>query len=85
MLAAVLPSQTIPRLQMAPKMALQKNTLEGEKRSVKVNRAKIKVPIIKPNCTAEVISPKPVVSKLKWAISETITPFPANHKEVHKN
>jgi hypothetical protein len=47
--------------------------------------AKIKVPMIKPNCTAEVISPNPVSPKLKWAINETMTPLPANHKEVQQN
>jgi hypothetical protein len=41
-------------LKSAPKIALRQNTFEGENLSEIVNRAKIKVPQMKPSCTAEV-------------------------------
>ena len=49
--------QKIPRLHIAPKTALIKNTFEGENRSEIVKMAKVKVPLINPNCTAEVRCP----------------------------
>ncbi|EPR72018.1 hypothetical protein ADIWIN_2857 [Winogradskyella psychrotolerans RS-3] len=40
---------------MAPKTAQIKNTRDGENRSLSVKMAKIKVPIINPNCTEELM------------------------------
>ena len=72
-------------LKMAPKTALKKKTFEGEKRSVMVNIAKIKVPEIKPNCTAEVRLPSALTSRLKLRMSSLKIPLLANHKEVQQN
>ena len=74
-----------PTLKIAPKIALIKNTLDGENRSAIVNKANTKVPAIKPNCTAEVKFPKALSCKLKVVTRLFITPFPANHKEVQQN
>lgn len=75
----------IPRLKTLPAMALKKNTREGENRSARVSKEKIKVPMIKPNCTAEVRFAK--ASELRWNALERsfITPFPANQREVQQN
>lgn len=78
-------SNTKPKLKIAPKIALTKNTLEGEKRSAIVNRAKTKVPEINPNCTAAVKLPNALSCKLKVVTKFCIMPFPANHKEVQQN
>ena len=47
----------IVRLQIPPSIAQTKNILEGENRSANVNKAKVKVPTIKPNCTKEIKYP----------------------------
>ena len=47
-------SSIIKRLKKAPSKALNRNTLEGENLSAMVKIAKVSVPVIKPNCTAEV-------------------------------
>ena len=47
-------SSTVPKLQRAPNRALTRKTFEGEKRSAMLNKANKSVPIINPNCTAEV-------------------------------
>ena len=57
-LVKLLWGHNIEKLNKAPNSAETKNTLEGEKRSVMVNRAKMSVPDIKPNCTAEVRFPR---------------------------
>lgn len=44
----------IAPLKMAPATAQIKKILEGENRSEMVKKAKINVPIIKPNCTKDV-------------------------------
>ena len=54
MLAKVLPSRIIATLNMEPSIAQVKNTFDGEKRSAIVKIAKISVPEINPNCTADV-------------------------------
>ena len=45
----------MPRLNAAPKRAQIKNTRDGENRSLNVKTAKIKVPIMNPNCTEELM------------------------------
>ena len=79
------PPQMSPKLNDAPKLAQIKNIFEGEKRSTSVNKANVNVPAIKPNCTIAVKSPNAVLDNLKFSINSSITAFPANHKEVHKN
>ena len=76
--------QTSIKLHKAPRRALHRKTFEGEKRSVKVNSAKSKVPMINPNWTEAVILPK---LSLIWSseIRLVRTPFPANQSEVQKN
>ena len=56
-LAKPLLSQMTPKLNSAPKRAHVENTLEGENRSAMDKIAKTRVPMIKPNCTAEVKCP----------------------------
>ena len=62
-----------------------KNTFDGEKRSLSVRIAKTKVPIIKPNCTDELIYPSDSVLKLKNKTKSLIIEFPANHNDVQQN
>lgn len=81
----LLPSHMSPKLNSAPMLAQVKNILEGEKRSTTVNSANVNVPAINPNCTIAVKSPKAEFGNLKFVINSSITAFPANHKEVHKN
>jgi hypothetical protein len=50
-----------------------------------VNRANKKVPVIKPNCTADVKFPKALSGRLKVIDKLFMIPFPANHNEVQKN
>jgi hypothetical protein len=57
-----LKSNAIQRLDKAPRIAQMKKTLEGENLSAMDSRAKIRVPEIKPNCTAEVRFPSASLS-----------------------
>lgn len=50
-------SSTKQKLKNEAHKALIKKTLEGENRSLTVKSAKSNVPVIKPNCTAEVNHP----------------------------
>lgn len=74
-----------PKLKSDPNKALTKKTFEGEKRSAIVKIAKIKVPMINPNCTAEVKCPKALKPRSKFITRLFITPFPANQSEVQQN
>ena len=85
MLAKLFPSHIIPALNREPSKAQVKNTFDGEKRSVIVKMAKISVPKIKPNCTADVKCPKALPLRLKSIIRSPITPFPANQSDVQQN
>ena len=84
-LAKLLPSQITPALNMEPSNAQVRNTFDGEKRSAIVKMAKIKVPKINPNCTADVKCPKALLLRLKFCIKSPITPFPANQSDVQQN
>ena len=85
MLVKLLPSQIIPALNSDPSKAQVKNTFEGENRSAIVKMAKINVPMINPNCTAEVKGPKTLSLRSKFTTRSCITPFPANHSDVQQN
>jgi len=84
-LANPLPSQITPKLNNAPKTAQQRNTLDGEKRSAIDKMANTKVPMINPNCTAEVKCPTALSLNPKVATRSRITPLPANQSEVQQN
>ena len=84
-LVKLLPSQIIPKLNTAPSNAQDINTLEGENRSAMVNMAKISVPMIKPNCTADVKCPNTLSLRSKFTKRSYITAFPANHRDVQQN
>ena len=75
----------MPKLKVAPNKALIKNTLDGEKRSAIVKIANTSVPIINPNCTADVKWPNALSFKLKFRTMSLITPLPANQSEVQQN
>ncbi len=85
MLAKLFNSAITPRLNIAPSKAQIKNTLDGEKRSAMLKIEKIRVPKIKPNCTADVKCPKALDSRLKFNMRSLMIPFPANHNDVQKN
>ena len=85
MLANPLPSHIIPILNRDPSKAQHKNTLEGENRSAIVKMAKISVPVINPNCTAEVKCARALSLSPKFTIRSCITPFPANQSDVQQN
>jgi len=84
-LTRLLPSQTTPKLNNAPKTAQEKNTLDGENRSAMDKIAKTRVPIINPNCTAEVKCPTALSLNPKVVTKSGITPLPANQSEVQQN
>ena len=84
-LAKLFPSHITPALNKEPSKAQVKKTFDGEKRSAIVKIAKISVPKIKPNCTAEVKWPKALSLRWKLTIKSPITPFPANQSEVQQN
>jgi voltage-gated potassium channel len=65
--------------------ALPRNTDEGLNLSAIVNNAYINVPLIKPNCTAEVIEPKAEDDKFSSFVSSAITALPPNHVVVQRN
>jgi len=75
----------MPKLKAAPNNAQIKNILEGLYLSLIVNSANKNVPIIKPNCTAELMSPRACTLKLKFKIRSSIIEFPANQREVQQN
>jgi hypothetical protein len=84
-LAKVFPSHITSALNKEPSKAQLKNTFDGEKRSAIVKMAKIRVPSINPNCTADVKWPKALLLRLKTTIRSLITPFPANQSEMQQN
>ena len=84
-LSKLLASHITPKLNSDPSNALIKNTFEGENRSAIVKIAKISVPIINPNCTAEVKCPKALTLRSKFRTRSFITPFPANQSDVQQN
>ena len=75
----------VARLNKLPISAQVKKTFDGEKRSAMVSKAKIKVPNIKPNCTAEVKCPTAAISKLKVSTRSFIMPLLANQSDVQQN
>lgn len=77
--------KVILKLNMAASMALIKNTLEGENRSVMEKMAKSNVPAIKPSCTEDVMEP---IAEGKICSSRTksgITALAANQSDVQAN
>ena len=54
-----------PAFANAPNNAQTKNTFDGENRSTMVRIAKSNVPVINPNCTAEVKCPSALLAKPK--------------------
>ncbi len=80
-----LASHMTPKLNSDPSKALIKKTFDGEKRSTIVKMAKISVPIINPNCTADVKCPSALPLRSKFITRSLITPFPANQSEVQQN
>jgi len=78
-------SRIVPKLKTAAINAQKKNTFDGENLSDIVSNAKINVPLINPNWTAEVRCPRVPSLKLNVEIKLVITPFPANHNEVQQN
>lgn len=62
-----------------------KNTFEAENLSVIVNTANSNVPIIKPNCTAEVNCPKAEFANPKLSVKSLIIALPANQSDVQQN
>jgi hypothetical protein len=81
----LLPSHIIPKLNNEPSKALIKNTFEGENRSTIFKIEKVNVPIINPNCTAEVKCPKALILRSKCMARLSITPLPANQSDVQQN
>ena len=75
----------MPRLKIPAKIELQKNTIDGEKRSEIVKTAKIKVPEINPSCMALVRWAKKFGLRFRSIASSEIIELPANQSEVHKN
>ncbi|ELR70064.1 hypothetical protein C900_04124 [Fulvivirga imtechensis AK7] len=73
------------RLRIAPAIAQKKNTFDGENLSAIVNVAKVKVPKIKPNCTAEVILPNDPDGSDRNSCKSGSTALPANQSEVPAN
>ena len=84
-LAKLLPSHIIPKLNREPSKAQVKNTFDGEKRSAIVRMAKMSVPKINPHCHADVKCPKALALRLKFTIRSLITPLPANQSDVQQN
>ena len=84
-LKEVLFSSKTPRLKNAPRSAQKKKTFEGENLSEIVKKAKLKVPRIKPNCTAEVRFPKASGCSSNLIMRSVITALPANQSEVQQN
>ena len=74
-----------PKLNIPAKMALLKNTIDGEKRSEIVKIANDNVPMINPNWMKLVKLPKKNVSSCKLGEIWFITALPANQSEVQKN
>ena len=63
----------------------KKKTLDVENRSAIVKSANNNIPVIKPNCTADVKPSIALLGKLKFSIKSFNTALPANHKEVQQN
>ncbi len=76
---------SIDRLHMPPNTAHITNMRDGEYRSASVRSAKVRVPIINPNCTKDNRYPRMLNPKLNWVARSSITAFPANQREVQKN
>lgn len=75
----------VARLKAAPSKEETKKTIDGEKRSEIVNKAKNKVPTIKPNWTAEVKSARDSFPKLKYMAKSVKIPLVANQMEAQQN
>jgi hypothetical protein len=75
----------IIKFESAPAIALAKKTFEGENRSEIVSRAKVKVPEIKPNCTADVKWLTEPSGRVNDFTRSPITALPANQSDVHAN
>jgi hypothetical protein len=75
----------VERFKSPPIAAQIKNILEGENLSAIHSIAKIKVPIINPNCKDEVRAPREFGSKWYVEIKSSITLLGANQREVQKN
>ena len=75
----------VPKLIPAPKNAHIKKTLEGENLSAIERIAKSSVPMINPNCTAEVKCSRAFSFNLKFMSNSLKIAFVANHREVQQN
>lgn len=62
-----------------------KNTFDDENLSEIVKIANKNVPIIKPNCTADVKCASAEDSRLKFTIKSDMIALPTNHSEVQQN
>lgn len=75
----------IPKFKIAARKAQTKNTFDGENLSATLNMANKSVPVIKPNCIAEVNILKALAGKPNDTIIGLITALLANHNEVQQN
>ena len=78
-------SNTIATLASAPNTAQMKKTAAGLKRSATEKRANPKVPMIKPNITAEVTEAMAPVGSCQSFCRVPMMALPANHSEVPAN
>ena len=74
-----------PALKSLPSEAHKKKSLDVENRSAIVKSVNNNIPVIKPNCTADVKPSIALLGKLKFSIKSFDTALPANHKEVQQN
>ena len=72
-------------MQSAPNEVHKKKTLDVENRSAIVKSANNNIPVIKPNCTADVKSSKVLLGKLKFSIKSFNTALPGNHQKIQQN
>ena len=84
-LKKLFPSKMVHKFAVAAIIALTKNTCEGENRSAIESMAKRKVPIINPNCTAEVRFGKAVSANSKFLIRSARIALLANQRDVEQN
>jgi hypothetical protein len=66
-------------------MEQSRKILTGENLSANEKKAKIKVPAIKPSCTALVIQPTDSAARSRDVCRSEITAFPANQSDVPAN
>ena len=81
----LLPQYKLKPLKTPASIAEKKNTFDAENLSDMVRMANKNVPMIKPNCTAEVSWPNADSTKLKFRDKSEITALPANQSEVQQN